>query len=93
MKWEYNDYRPQGFECWSAKWKEDYELTVYQIGENYYSVGWYHKGCRIIKTYIDADNFDEAKSTAISIVRNYFHQMVVYWDNMELGFIKWAREE
>ena len=55
MKWEYNDYRPEGFECWSAKWGKDYELSVYQIGENRYSIGWYYKGCRVIKEYIDAN--------------------------------------
>ena len=93
MKWEYTDYRPEGFECWEAKWKKDYELSVYQIGENRYSIGWYHKGCRVIKDYIDANNWDEAKALAIAHVKNYFHQMATYWDNMELGFIKWTREE
>lgn len=93
MKWEYKDNRPRGFECWFAKWGKNYEIDVYQIGENRYSVGWYHKGCRVIKEHIDADNFDEAKSFATSIVRNYFHQMATYWNNMEHNFIKWARED
>lgn len=93
MKWEYNDYRPEGFECWSAKWKENYDISVYRIGENRYSVGWYHEGCRTIKEYIDAKDWDEAKASAISIIGNYFHQMADYWKYLELRFIKWTREE
>ncbi len=93
IKWEYNDYRPEGFESWSAKWKTDYELTVYRIGENRYSIGWYYKGIRSIKTYIDANNWDEAKASAITYVKNYFHQMATYWRDMKIGFTNWTMED
>lgn len=92
IKWEYHDYRPEGFESWSAKWKTDYELSVYQIGENRYSIGWYHKGCRVIKQYIDANSFVEAKALAIGIVTNYFSQMANYWRDMKIGFSNWVEE-
>lgn len=90
IEWEYHDYRPQGFESWSARWKTHYELTVYQIGENRYSVGWYNKGIRTIKEYIDANSWDEAKSLAIGIVKNYYNQMAIYWRDMKIGFDNWT---
>lgn len=93
MKWEYIDYRPEGFESWSAKWKTDYELTVYRIGENRYSIGWYYKDCRIIKDYISANGWDEAKECAIARVKNYFYQMTSYWQAMRTGFVKWISED
>lgn len=92
MKWEYKDYRPQGFESWSARWG-NYELTVYQIGEKRYSIGWYYKGCRTIKEYVDANNWDEAKASAINIVKNYFNQMAKYWQDMQMNFTNWIVEE
>lgn len=93
IKWEYHDYRPEGFESWSANWKTDYELSVYRIGENRYSIGWYHKGTRVIKDYISAKDWDEAKECAIARVKNYFYQMTSYWQAMRTGFAKWISEE
>lgn len=92
MKWEYNDYRPEGFEGWTAVWG-DYKLTVYQIGENRYSIGWYHKGLRDIKRVINANNWDEAKALAVKHLKNYFHQTTIYWQNMENRFNNWVDGE
>lgn len=92
MKWEYKDYRPQGFESYSAKWGDDYELTVYQIGENRYSIGWYQKGCRVIKEYIDAHSFAEAQALAVGLVSSYFSRMAAYWRDMKNDFTNWMEE-
>ena len=91
MKWEYNDYRPQGFESYSTKWG-NCELTVYQIGENSYGVGWYQKGYRVIKQYVDAHSFTEAQALAVGIVSSYLGQTAAYWRDMKNDFTRWVEE-
>ncbi len=90
IEWEYHDYRPEGFECYKAKWGKFYSLSVAQIGENRYTVWWYYKGMTEIKKHIDAKNFDEAKVSAISIIKNYFDRQAKYWRDMKIGFANWT---
>lgn len=93
MKWEYTDYRPEGFECWEAKWGRFYSIAVAKIGEKRYTVWWYCNGLADLKTHIDAENWNEAKEKAIEYVRNFISKRAKHWKDMELGFIKWTREE
>ena len=44
MKWEYTDYRPEGFECWEAKWGRFYSIAVAKIGESRIIVGFTERG-------------------------------------------------
>lgn len=93
MKWEHNDYRPEGFECWSADWGKYYQLSVTQIGEKRYTVRWYHRGITDIKEHINAENWDEAKAAAIALVKRFFAQRAEYWRDMKIGFTNWVEEE
>ena len=98
MKWEYKDYRPQGFESWSAMWgkptnKNKCELVVAKIGENKYTVWWYSKGITDIKTHIEAKDFDEAKETAIVIVQNTLNSRAGYWRDMANFYTKWVERK
>lgn len=98
MKWEYNDYRPEGFECWSAVWgknpRRQCKISVANIGENRYTVWWYdQRGLTDIKTHIEADSWDEAKKSAIAIVQNTFNNRAGYWRDMSDGFAKWVESE
>ena len=95
MKWEYKDYRPEGFECWSATWgkptnKNRCELHVTKIGEKRYTVRWYQREITDIKVHIDAEDFEEAKKTAIVIVQNTLNSRAGYWRDMADGFKKWS---
>ena len=90
MEWKYHDYRPEGFECWDAAWGKSYSLSVSKIGECRYTVRWYYKGMTEIKEHIDAQNFEEAKASAISIVKNYFDRQAKYWRDMKIGFANWT---
>lgn len=97
MKWEYHDYRPEGFECWHAYWrkpsnKKKCELSVAKIGENRYTVWWYDRGMTDIKTHIDAENFEEAKAQAIQIVQETLTKRANYWKAMLNGYNKWVEE-
>ena len=95
MEWTYHDYRPDGFECWSAIWgkptsKNKCELSVAKIGEKRYTIRWYDREITDIKTHIDAENFEEAKKIAITIVQNTLNRRANYWASMAEGFKKWA---
>lgn len=98
MKWEYTDYRPEGFECWSAVWgknpRRQCKISVVNIGENRYTVWWYdQRGLTDIKTHIEANSWDDAKKSAIAIVKNTFNSRAGYWRDMTDGFAKWAESE
>lgn len=98
MKWEYTDYRPEGFECWSAVWgknpRHQCKISVANIGEKRYTVWWYdQRGLTDIKTHIDANNWDDAKKSAIAIVQNTFNSRAGYWRDMADGFAKWVESE
>ena len=98
MKWEYNDYRPAGFECWSAVWGKNpcrqCKISIANIGENRYTVWWYdQRGLTDIKTHIEANDWDEAKKSAIAIVQNTFNSRAGYWRDMANGFTKWVESE
>lgn len=95
MEWTYHDYRPEGFECWSAIWgkptsKNKCELSVAKIGEKRYTIWWYDRGITDIKTHIDAESFEEAKKIAIITVQNTLNRRVNYWTSMAEGFKKWS---
>lgn len=95
MKWEYHDYRPEGFECWSAIWgkptnKNKCEVSVAKIGENRYTVWWYDRGFTDIKTHIEAKDFEEAKKTALVIIQNTLNSRAGFWRDMAEGFKKWS---
>ena len=92
IKWEYKDYRPQGFECWEAAWGKNYSIGVSHLGGTRYTVRWYYKGMTEIKEHIDVQNWDEAKSSAISIIKNYFDRQAKYWRDMKTGFANWVQE-
>ena len=97
LKWEYVDYRPQGFECWQAYWgkstnKNKCKLSVARIGENRYTIWWYDRDITDIKTHIDAENFEDAKAQAIQIVRDTLTKRVNYWQAMLDGYNKWTEE-
>ena len=97
MKWEYVDYRPQGFECWHAYWgkptnKNKCELSVAKIGDKRYTVRWYDRDITDIKVHIDAENFEDAKEQAIKIVRNTLTKRANYWQAMLDGYNKWVGE-
>ena len=92
MEWKYKDCRPEGFEYWEASWGKYYSLSVSKIGEYRYTVRWYYKGMTEIKEHIDAQSFDEAKSSAISIIKNYFDRQATYWRDMKIGFTNWTEE-
>ena len=47
----------------------------------------------MIKDYIDANSWNEAKTLAIARVKNYFHQMATYWQDMKIGFTNWIMED
>lgn len=95
-EWKYHDYRPEGFESWSAIWgsttneRKRCELCVAKIGENRYTVWWYDRGFTDIKTHIDAADFEEAKKTAIVIVQNTLNSRAGFWRDMSDGFKKWS---
>lgn len=98
MEWVYHDYRPEGFESWSAIWgkptsKNKCELSVAKIGEKRYTVWWYDRGITDIKVHIDAKNFEDAKEQAIEIVRNTLARRVNYWQAMLDGYNKWVEED
>ena len=98
MKWEYNDYRPEGFECWSAIWgknpRRQCKLSIAHLNENRYTVWWYdQRGLVDIKIGIEAENWDKAKQDAIAIVRNTFESRVGYQRDMLEGFKKWSNAE
>ena len=95
MEWTYHDYRPDGFECWSAIWgkptsKNKCEVSVAKIGENRYTVWWYDRDITDIKTHINAENFEEAKKTAITIIQNTLNRRANFWRDMAEGFKKWS---
>lgn len=94
MEWVYHDYRPEGFESWSAIWgrptsKNKCELSIAKIGEKRYTIWWYDRGITDIKVHIDAENFEDAKEQAIKIVRNTLTKRVSYWQAMLDGYNKW----
>lgn len=97
LKWEYVDYRPQGFECWHAYWgkptnKNHCEISVAKIGEKRFTIWWYDRGITDIKTHIDAEDFEEAKKIAIEIIQKTLDKRVNYWKSMADGFKKWSEE-
>lgn len=97
IKWEYHDYRPEGFECWTADWGKNpsnqCQLSVAKIGENRYTVWWYDRGITDIKKHIDADSWEDAKASAIAIVLNTLDRRAKYWRDMKIGFTNWISEE
>jgi hypothetical protein len=95
MEWIYHDYRPEGFESWSAVWgkltsKNKCELSVAKIGEKKYTIWWYDRGFTDIKTHIKAENFEDAKERAIKIVQNTLTKRANYWQAMLDGYNKWV---
>ena len=95
MKWTYHDYRPEGFESWSAIWgkptsKNKCELSVAKISGKRYTIWWYDRGITDIKTHIEAENFEEAKKTAIVIVQDTLNRRASFWEDMAEGFKKWS---
>ena len=97
MKWEYHDYRPEGFECWSAIWgkptnRNKCELSVAKIGENRYTVWWYDRGFTDIKVHINAEDFENAKKRAVEIVRRTLTKRANYWQLMLDKYNQWVEE-
>lgn len=94
IKWEYKDYRPQGFECYEAQYGQFYSLAISKLLDTgtRYTIRWYYRGMTEIKEHIDAQDWDEAKSIAISIIKNYFDRQAKYWRDMKTGFANWAQE-
>jgi hypothetical protein len=92
IEWEYKDCRPEGFEFYEAKWGKFYSIAITKLSDTgiRYTVRWYYKGMTEIKEHIDAKNWDEAKSSAISIVRDYFDRQAKYWRDMKIGFANWT---
>ena len=93
IEWKYHDCRPEGFEYQDADWRDGYSIAVSKIGETRYTVRWYYKGMTNIKEHIDAKDWEEAKASAISIIRNYFHRQATYWRDMKIGFNNWVEED
>ena len=97
MKWEYHDYRPEGFECWSTIWgkptsKNKCELSVAKIGEKRYTVWWYDRDITDIKVHIDAEDFEDAKRQAVEIVRRTLTKRANYWQLMLDRYNQWVEE-
>ena len=94
MKWEYNDYRPEGFECWSAIWgknpRRQCKICVAKIGENRYTVWWYDRGFTDIKVHINAEDFEAAKERAVEIVRQTLAKRANYWQLMLDKYNQWV---
>lgn len=92
IEWEYKDYRPQGFECYKAQWGKFYSISVSKLSDvsARHCVRWYYKDITEIKEYIDAKDWDEAKTSAISVIKNYFDRQAKYWRDMKIGFANWT---
>ena len=94
INWEYKDYRPAGFECWEARWNKHYSIVVSKLSDvsTRYTVRWYYKDMTDIKEHIDAKDWDEAKASAVKVVKDYFTRQANYWRDMKIGFANWTEE-
>lgn len=95
IEWEYKDYRPQGFECWEARLDKYYSIAVSKLSETStrYTVRWYYKDMTDIKNHIEANDWDEAKASALNVVRDYIERQANYWYTMRDKFEDWTEED
>ena len=90
------DFTPKGpdssFDYYQATYGKDHTIAVSKIGEDCYTVWWYHNGLTDIKHSIKAKDWDEAKASAISVVRDYINRQALYWRDMKISFANWVEE-
>lgn len=92
INWEYKDYRPAGFECWEARMNSYYSITVTKLSDagTRFTVRWYYKDMTDLKEHFDAKDWDEAKVTAVNIIRDYLERQANHWHSMTVGFASWT---
>ena len=95
INWEYKDYRPAGFECWEIKWDTYYSIAVSKLTNDgtSYTVRLYYKDMTDIKKHIEAADWDTAKATAISTVRDYIEGQANYWYTVRERFERVFEED
>ena len=47
----------------------------------------------IINKHFDAKDWDEAKATAISMLKDYLARQAAYWRDLKIGFANWVEED
>lgn len=92
INWEYKDYRPAGFECWEASWNKFYSIAISKLSDTStrYTVRLYYKDMTDLKEHIDAKDWEEAKASAVFVVRDYIGRQANYWHSMKTSFTAWA---
>lgn len=92
IEWEYKDYRPAGFECWETQWDKYRRISVSKLSDDgtRYTIRLHYKDMTEVKEHIDANNWDDAKTTAINTIGDYIERSANYWYSLRESFEDWV---
>lgn len=79
------------FEYHETKYK-GHIISLTRLGDTRYNLRWYRGVILEIKEPFDAATLDEAKTYAITTVRNYISTKAFYWQNRLEEFNDWFKE-
>ena len=79
----------RSFPFYRATYGKYHKLSVYKINETKYSVVWSYGEVQDFKKYLEANDWDEAKATALSLVKDYLALQAVYWRDLKTGVNNW----
>ena len=77
------------FDSHRATYGKHHKIVVTKVKETRYTIQWYYKDKVDYKECFDAKNWDEAKTYAISLVRDYLAQQAKYWRDLKIGVNNW----
>ncbi len=77
------------FDYYEAAYKKYHNISIAKIDEGEYAVMWKHLGTADISKTIYADDWDEAKASALHITKDYLAQQAAYWRDLKTGVNNW----
>ena len=80
------------FDCYQAEHGLHF-ISLYEIGNNNYSIKWFRGAILTIQQSFVAANWDSAKNFATLLVKNYLREQAEYWRDLKISFTNWCMED
>ena len=93
IEWKHIKSSAYGYyaECYYTSYRE-YTISII-FTKGCYILQWQRNGRIEAQKSFEAKNFDEAKSYAIGLVKDYIAEKAMYWRDVKIGFSNWIEEE
>lgn len=90
VSWRFYGKSPKSsFYYYQAAYGKYHKIAVSKIGDTVYTVRWYYGHMIELTEHIEAKDWDEAKASALSIVKDYLAQQAAYWRDLKTGVNNW----